>query len=210
MCSSDLFYDEKLQVSYEGAIRFEGRDLLSVPLKRMPEIRGGRIAMIFQDPLSALDPVFTVGSQIVETIRRHDRVPGREAALRAEALLALTGIPSPGERMKSYPHELSGGMQQRVMIAMALSCRPRLLIADEPTTALDVTVQAQILDLIRELRERTGMALLFITHDLGVVNELHHDTMLADHYRGTPIRARADLHSAARPRPHPEIGRAHV
>ena len=165
-------YDEKLQVSYEGAIRFEGRDLLSVPLKRMPEIRGGRIAMIFQDPLSALDPVFTVGSQIVETIRRHDRVPGREAALRAEALLALTGIPSPGERMKSYPHELSGGMQQRVMIAMALSCRPRLLIADEPTTALDVTVQAQILDLIRELRERTGMALLFITHDLGVVSEL--------------------------------------
>ena len=165
-------YDEKFQVSYEGAIRFEGRDLLSVPSRRMPEIRGGRIAMIFQDPLSALDPVFTVGSQIVETIRRHDRVPGREAALRAEALLALTGIPSPGDRMKSYPHELSGGMQQRVMIAMALSCRPKLLIADEPTTALDVTVQAQILDLIRELRERTGMALLFITHDLGVVSEL--------------------------------------
>lgn len=165
-------YDEKLQVSYEGAIRFEGRDLLSVPSRRMPEIRGGRIAMIFQDPLSALDPVFTVGSQIVETIRRHDRVSGREAAFRAEELLALTGIPSPGEWMKSYPHELSGGMQQRVMIAMALSCRPKLLIADEPTTALDVTVQAQILDLIRELRERTGMALLFITHDLGVVSEL--------------------------------------
>lgn len=165
-------YDERLQVSYEGAIRFKGRNLLSVPLKRMPEIRGGRIAMIFQDPLSALDPVFTIGSQIVETIRRHDRVSDREAALRAEELLALTGIPSPGERMKSYPHELSGGMQQRVMIAMALSCRPKLLIADEPTTALDVTVQAQILDLIRELRERTGMALLFITHDLGVVSEL--------------------------------------
>ena len=109
-----------------------------------------------------MDPVFTVGSQIVETIRRHDRVSGREAALRAEKLLALTGIPSPGERMKSYPHELSGGMQQRVMIAMALSCRPKLLIADEPTTALNVTVQAQILDLIRELRERTGMALLLI------------------------------------------------
>ena len=128
--------------------------------------------MIFQDPLSALDPVFTVGRQIVETMRRHQRISTGKAVLRAEELLALTGIASPSRCMRSYPHELSGGMQQRAMIAMALSCSPRLLIADEPTTALDVTVQAQILALIRELREKTGMAVLFITHDLAVVSEL--------------------------------------
>ena len=165
-------YDERVRVAYEGAVRLDGRDLLALPSKRMAEVRGEEIAMIFQDPLSSLDPVFTIGRQIVETIRSRRRIPLREAARRAEELLALTGIPSPGECMRNYPHELSGGMQQRVMIAMALSCSPKLLIADEPTTALDVTVQAQILDLIRSVRKRTGMAVLFITHDLGVVREL--------------------------------------
>jgi peptide/nickel transport system permease protein len=165
-------YDERKGVSYEGAVHFDGRDLLRVSASRMSEVRGMGISMVFQDPLGSLDPVFTVGSQIVETIRRHRRVTADEAARDAERLLALTGIPSPKERMKSYPHELSGGMQQRVMIAMALSCRSKLLIADEPTTALDVTVQAQILDLVRRLGKETGMAALFITHDLGIVSEL--------------------------------------
>ena len=165
-------HDERYGIAYGGVIDFGGRNLLALPLRQMPELRGREIAMIFQDPLSALDPVFTVGRQIVETMRRHQRISTGKAVLRAEELLALTGIASPSRCMRSYPHELSGGMQQRAMIAMALSCSPRLLIADEPTTALDVTVQAQILALIRELREKTGMAVLFITHDLAVVSEL--------------------------------------
>ena len=155
----------------EGRIVFEGRDLLKLSPREMREIRGRSISMIFQEPMSALDPVFTIGQQIGETIRAHFKVSAREARERAIESLASVGIPLPAKRVDEYPHQLSGGMRQRAMIAMALACEPKLLIADEPTTALDVTVQAQIIDLLRSLSERTGTALLFITHDLGVVAE---------------------------------------
>jgi peptide/nickel transport system ATP-binding protein len=154
-----------------GQILFEGRDLGTLSSRRMREVRGRHIAMIFQEPMTALDPVFTVGQQISEAYRAHfpaDRTEGRKRAI---AALAEVGIPAPERRCDEYPHQLSGGMRQRVMIAMALICKPKLLIADEPTTALDVTVQSQITDLLRTLSERTGTALLFITHDLGVVAE---------------------------------------
>ena len=154
-----------------GAIAFEGRDLLAMPERGMREIRGRDIAMIFQEPMSALDPVFTIGHQIGEAYRTHFPVSKAEARERAVQALTKVGIPLPARRHDEYPHQLSGGMRQRVMIAMALICEPKLLIADEPTTALDVTVQAQITDLLRELSERTGTALIFITHDLGVVAE---------------------------------------
>ena len=137
----------------------------------MREIRGAEIAMIFQEPMTSLNPVLTVGEQIVETIRYHERIGAQAAARRALDLLDQVGIPSPAQRLAEYPHQLSGGMRQRVMIAMALSCNPRLLLADEPTTALDVTIQAQILELLRSLQERFGMAVILITHDLGVVAE---------------------------------------
>jgi len=160
------------QCRVAGSIRFAGADLNRLPEKDMRAIRGRDVAMVFQEPMSALDPVFTVGSQIAEAWRaHHPRGSAREARERAVQALAQVGIPLPARRYDEYPHQLSGGMRQRVMIAMAIICNPRLLIADEPTTALDVTVQAQILDLLRELSERTGMALLFITHDLGVVAE---------------------------------------
>ncbi|MBN1419311.1 MAG: ABC transporter ATP-binding protein, partial [Planctomycetes bacterium] len=155
----------------EGAISFEGRDLLSLPQDDLRRIRGDRIAMIFQEPMASLNPVFTAGFQIVEAIREHRRVRRAEARRQAIDLLARVGIPEPERRFDEYPHQLSGGMQQRVMIAMALACRPALLIADEPTTALDVTIQAQILDLIRDLRRAFEMAVLLITHDLGIVRE---------------------------------------
>ncbi|HWS76684.1 MAG TPA: ABC transporter ATP-binding protein, partial [Quisquiliibacterium sp.] len=155
----------------EGQILFEGRDLLKLSPREMRDIRGRSISMIFQEPMSALDPVFTIGQQIGETIRAHFKVTAREARERAIESLASVGIPLPGKRVDEYPHQLSGGMRQRAMIAVALACEPKLLIADEPTTALDVTVQAQIIDLLRSLSERTGTALLFITHDLGVVAE---------------------------------------
>jgi oligopeptide/dipeptide ABC transporter ATP-binding protein len=138
----------------------------------MRAIRGRAIAMVYQEPMSAINPLFTVGGQIVEAIRAHRPVSRRQAAEQAERLLGLVGIPDPARRMGAYPHELSGGMCQRAMIAMALCCEPRLLIADEPTTALDVTIQAQILDLVKRLNRELGMAILFITHDLGVVAEL--------------------------------------
>ncbi len=154
-----------------GRIGFEGTDLTSLGERRMREVRGRSIAMIFQEPMSALDPVFTVGEQIAETIRTHFRVSPKEARERAVAALGDVGIPLPARRYHEYPHQLSGGMRQRAMIAIALSCEPKLLIADEPTTALDVTVQAQILDLLLNLTEKNGTALLFITHDLGVVAE---------------------------------------
>jgi oligopeptide transport system ATP-binding protein len=148
------------------------RDLLALPEAEMREVRGSRIAMVFQEPATSLNPVLTLGEQIAEPMRYHRGMP-REPALReAERLLDLVGIPEPRRRLTSYPHQLSGGMRQRAMIAIALACEPAVLIADEPTTALDVTVQAQILELLRELQARTGMALLFITHNLGVVAEI--------------------------------------
>jgi peptide/nickel transport system ATP-binding protein len=153
------------------ASRIEFRDvnLLKLPARELRKIRGADIAMIFQEPMSSLNPVLSVGSQIVEAIRAHDTVSGRVARERAVELLTLAGIPDPDRRLADYPHQMSGGMLQRVMIAMALSCRPKLLIADEPTTALDVTIQAQILDLLMDLKARFGMSVLFITHDLGVL-----------------------------------------
>ena len=155
-----------------GRAWFEGRDLLAMSRSQLRAVSGPRIGMIFQEPMRALDPVFTVGEQISETLRAHLPLGRREAKERVIEALAEVGIPSPGRRYDDYPHSLSGGMQQRVMIAMALICKPRLLIADEPTTALDVTVQAQIIDLLHQISEDTGTALIFITHDLGVVAEL--------------------------------------
>ncbi|MEN9315776.1 MAG: hypothetical protein RIS35_2169, partial [Pseudomonadota bacterium] len=158
--------------SIGGRILFEGRDLARLPAPEMRAIRGRDIAMIFQEPMTALDPVFTIGEQIGEAYRTHFPVSRAEARERAIDALAKVGIPLPARRHDEYPHQLSGGMRQRVMIAMALICEPKLLIADEPTTALDVTVQAQITDLLLELSERAGTALMFITHDLGVVAEV--------------------------------------
>jgi len=154
-----------------GEVRLDGQDLLTLSERRMREIRGAEIAMIFQEPMTSLNPVLTVGEQIVETIRYHERIGAQAAACRALDLLDQVGIPSPAQRLGEYPHQLSGGMRQRVMIAIALSCNPRLLLADEPTTALDVTIQAQILELLRSLQERFGMAVILITHDLGVIAE---------------------------------------
>lgn len=154
-----------------GEILFEGRNLLKLSEKEMRAISGDDIAMIFQDPMTSLNPVLTVGEQIAEAIRLHRKVSKREAWSQAIEGMRDVAIPSPEMRAKSYPHEMSGGMRQRVMIAMALACDPKLLIADEPTTALDVTIQAQILDLLKELREKRNLALLLITHDLGVVAE---------------------------------------
>jgi len=152
-----------------GRAIFQGQDLLHLPEERLRKIRGARIAMIFQDPLSSLNPVLTIGRQITEAIETHLGVNSSVAKKRAIDLLELVGIPSPAARVNDYPHQFSGGMRQRAMIAMALSCEPSLLIADEPTTALDVTIQAQILELLRRLRTELGMAVLLITHDLGVV-----------------------------------------
>jgi oligopeptide/dipeptide ABC transporter ATP-binding protein len=149
----------------------EGEDLLRASDARLRELRGGRIAMIFQDPSMYLNPVYTVGDQIVEAILLHQSVSGAAARRQAVELLGLVGVPAPAQRVGQYPHDLSGGMRQRVMIAMALACQPRLLIADEPTTALDVTIQAQVLALIAQLKRQLGMAVLLITHDLGVVAE---------------------------------------
>ena len=155
----------------EGAIRFRGRDLTKLSDRELREIRGNEIAMIFQEPMTSLNPVYTVGDQIMEAILIHEQVPRAEARERAIDMLGKVGIPSPEKRVDEYPHQMSGGMRQRVMIAMALACGPELLIADEPTTALDVTIQAQILDLMNQLQEETGTAILLITHDLGVVAE---------------------------------------
>ena len=154
-----------------GAIELEGRDLLQIPERAMRDIRGNVVSMIFQEPMTSLNPVYTVGWQIVEAVRLHRKKSRREARARAVELLRLVGIAEPEVTVDSYPHELSGGQRQRVMIAMALSCEPKLLLADEPTTALDVTIQAQILALLRDLQERLSMSLLLITHDLGVVAE---------------------------------------
>jgi oligopeptide/dipeptide ABC transporter ATP-binding protein len=155
-----------------SSIRFMGEELVGVGEKQMRRIRGNDIAMIFQEPMTSLNPVFPVGDQIGEAVRLHRSMKKSDARERAVEMLRLVGIPNPGERANDYPHQLSGGQRQRVMIAMALACEPDLLIADEPTTALDVTIQAQILDLLAELRSRLGMAVILITHDLGVVAEV--------------------------------------
>ncbi len=154
-----------------GSIHFEGQNLLTIDERRMRSIRGAKIAMVFQEPMTSLNPVFTIGSQIGEAIRLHQRTDRGETHRRTVEALKLVGIADPERRVRDYPHQLSGGMRQRVMIAMALACRPKLLIADEPTTALDVTIQAQILDLIRDLQKELGLAVILVTHDLGVVAE---------------------------------------
>ncbi|TVR34265.1 MAG: ABC transporter ATP-binding protein [Spirochaetaceae bacterium] len=155
-----------------GEILFAGRDLLKLSAEQIRRIRGNEIAMIFQEPMTSLNPVYTIGDQLLETIQLHQKLHHRAAQARAVEMLKLVGIPRAEEVLDEYPHRFSGGMRQRAMIAMALSCNPRLLIADEPTTALDVTIQAQILELMRELRERIGMSILFITHDLNVIAEM--------------------------------------
>ena len=155
-----------------GTVRFEGRDLATLAPEAMRALRGDRMAMIFQEPMTSLNPAFTIGDQLIEGIRVHRNVSADEARQHAIEMLRRVRIPSPERRIDEYPHKLSGGMRQRVMIAMALACEPKLLIADEPTTALDVTIQAQVLDLMRTLRQETGTAIILITHDLGVVAEL--------------------------------------
>lgn len=165
-----------------GSIWFEGQDLLKIPESKMREVRGNRISMIFQEPMTSLNPVFTVGEQIAETLILHEKMSKKQAYDKALDLLTQVGIPNPSERIKSYPHEMSGGQRQRVMIAMAIACKPDLLIADEPTTALDVTIQKQILDLLADLQKKYGMSILFITHDLGVIADIADEVVVM--YRG--------------------------
>ena len=155
----------------DGEILFENEDLLKKSRRQMQDIRGSKISMVFQEPMTSLNPIFTIERQICETLIRHKNMTKKDAAYEAVKMLKLVGIPSPEKRMKNYPHQMSGGMRQRVMIAMALICKPKLLIADEPTTALDVTIQAQILDLMIKLKNKLGTSILLITHDLGVVAE---------------------------------------
>jgi peptide/nickel transport system ATP-binding protein len=155
-----------------GQILYRGQDLVQLPIEKMRKIRGNEISMIFQEPMTSLNPVFTIGNQIIETILLHQDLSKSAARDQAIEMLKLVGIPAPDKRIDEFPHQLSGGMRQRVMIAMALSCNPHILIADEPTTALDVTIQAQILDLLRDLQQKVGMGLILITHDLGVVAEV--------------------------------------
>src|SRR5450432_3027766 len=156
----------------DGSIRFEGQELVGAPVRALQDLRGNGMAMIFQEPMSSLNPAFTIGEQIVEGLLRHRPIGRAEATARALAMLKKVRMPAPEQRFHEYPHRLSGGMRQRAMIAMALACEPKLLIADEPTTALDVTIQAQILELMRVLQDETGTAIVLITHDLGVVAEV--------------------------------------
>jgi oligopeptide transport system ATP-binding protein len=158
----------------KGEIIFYGRDLMDLSDSEMRDVRGAQIAMVFQDPMTSLNPVYTVGDQIMEALKIHKGMDSKQARNRTEELLSLVGIPDAKQRVNDYPHQFSGGMRQRAMIAMALSCDPKLLIADEPTTALDVTIQAQILDLVKRLQENLGMAIMWITHDLGIIAELAH------------------------------------
>jgi peptide/nickel transport system ATP-binding protein len=179
-----------------GAIDFDGRNLLTLPEREMRALRGKRIAMVFQEPMTSLNPVYNIARQIGEVLQLHEGMNRSAARARSIELLRVVGIPDPERRVDSYPHELSGGMRQRVMIAMAIACSPQLLIADEPTTALDVTIQAQILELLLRLRRELGMAVLLITHDLGVVAEFAEEVIVM--YAGTVVeRAKAkDLFSA--------------
>jgi oligopeptide transport system ATP-binding protein len=183
-----------------GRIRLQGRDLLGQTERQMRGVRGSEIAMIFQEPMTSLNPAYTVGEQIAETVRVHTGASRREAWARTVESLDLVGIPAAARRAAEYPHTFSGGMRQRVMIAMAISCRPKLLIADEPTTALDVTVQAAILQLLRELRESTSMAVLLVTHDLGVVADFCDEVTVM--YAGQPVEEAGTVELFADPR-HP-------
>lgn len=169
----------------EGQIIFNGEDITNYSESKMSNIRGNDIAMIFQDPMTSLNPVFRIRDQMVEVIRRHQKLNRKQAIQKAIDMLEMVGIPEPKGRIKSYPHEFSGGMRQRVMIATALSCNPQLLIADEPTTALDVTIQAQILDIMRDISEKLDTAIILITHDLGVIAETCHDLIVM--YGGMPM-----------------------
>ena len=183
-----------------GSIRFQGRELLDLPDAEMRKIRGNEISMIFQEPMTSLNPVLTIGRQIGETLRLHQGLDARQATGRAIEMLRLVHIPEAPRRVTQYPHELSGGMRQRVMIAMALACNPKLLIADEPTTALDVTIQAQILELMRTLRDETGTAIVLITHDLGVIAEVAHDVVVM--YSGRIVERTSVIQLFAEPQ-HP-------
>ena len=183
-----------------GEITWQGRDVLTMSDREMRSVRGNEISMIFQEPMTALNPVFTAGNQIDEVLREHRSLKRKERYGRILEVLRLVGIPQPEQRLKAYPHELSGGMRQRIMIAMALACEPKLLLADEPTTALDVTIQAQILELLREIRSRTGMALLLITHDLGVIAEMADDVAVM--YTGEVVEY-ADVQSLFSAPKHP-------
>ncbi len=184
----------------EGKILFEGKDLLSMSMDEMRKIRGNEIAMIFQEPMTSLNPIFTCGRQISEAIQIHQGLSKLESHKKAIEMLKLVGISLPEKRVNEYPHQLSGGMRQRVMIAIALSCHPKLLIADEPTTALDVTIQAQILSLIKGLRKELGMAMVLITHDLGVVAEMTERVIVM--YAGQIVEE-ADVHSLFKKPQHP-------
>lgn len=186
-----------------GEVVFDGDDLLTLPSERMRDIRGRDIAMVFQDPMSSLNPVVPIGVQVTEVLQRHQDLKGDAAGSAAADLLARVGIPDPSRRLKEYPHQLSGGMRQRALIAMALACRPQLLIADEPTTALDVTIQAQILELLRELVRDSGAALVMITHDLGVVAGLCDSVHVMYSGRVVESAGRRDLFAAPR---HPYTG----
>ncbi|MBL8699571.1 MAG: ABC transporter ATP-binding protein [Alphaproteobacteria bacterium] len=183
-----------------GRILFEGVDLLALPPSRLPEIRGRDIAMIFQEPMSALNPLMTIGEQIGEAILLHEDVPGPVRRQRVVDLLGRVGIPDAATRLDAYPHQFSGGMRQRAMIAMALACGPRLLIADEPTTALDVTIQAQVLDLIKSIRRDTGTALLLISHDLGIIADMCERVVVM--YAGRVVEA-GDVRAIFRAARHP-------
>jgi peptide/nickel transport system ATP-binding protein len=180
-----------------GEVHFEGRDLLKVPVRELRDLRGAQLAMIFQEPMTSLNPSYTIGNQIVEAIQRHQGLDAAAAKARAIEMLKLVRISSPEKRFDDYPHKLSGGMRQRAMIAMALACGPQLLIADEPTTALDVTIQAQILDLMRGLRRDTGTAIILITHDLGVVAEMADDVAVM--YAGQIVERASVASLFARP-----------
>ncbi|WP_068471408.1 ABC transporter ATP-binding protein [Candidatus Protochlamydia phocaeensis] len=177
----------------EGDVIYKGANLLALSEKEMRRIRGSKLAMIFQDPMSALNPVYTIGNQLIEVAEMHLNLFGNEALARARDALQAVGIPDADKRLSNYPHQLSGGLKQRIMIAMALMCEPDVLIADEPTTALDVTIQAQVLKLIRDLQEKNGMALLLITHDMGVVAEMADDVIVMYTAQGIERGASEDI-----------------